>query len=652
MENIMLFSVLILPFLGSFAGYLLGKKSEKCRNLFYIIISGAILILLVMLYRYVYAEAIDISIRHIMGTGLHLRLDLFRYVFLLLASFLWFLALLYSLKYLIGYKNRNRNRYYFYFMLTLGSTIGFFISENLLNLFTFFEVMSFTSYVLIIHDEDDYSHDAGNTYMVTAIIGGLTLLMGLFLLYNYTQTLDISLLHEAVKDMGSIKYVISALMIIGFGVKAGMIPLHTWLPKAHPAAPAPASAVLSGVLLKAGIFGIILTADIMLKEDFYVSMVIFCAGLINMFLGGLLAMLQRNIKRILAYSSISQIGYILVGVGLTGILKEHNAIAVYGTLFHIINHGIFKVMLFMSAGIIYMVLHELSINEIGGFGRNKNILKAVFLIGMFAITGMPGFNGYVSKTLIHHALTEAYHIYHNFIFKAAEMVFILSSSFTTAYLLKIFMAVFVDKGKRDYKGVAYNASKIIYLPLITLCVAIIYIGIWPKDILYLIGGAAKTFGVKEIEVHFYAMKSVLDSLLINFLGGAIYFLFVRKLLREGEGNFKYYINPALNWFSIERDFYIPAGKILFFLGSHVFKFIDDAILNLALFFVKAFHALKKLNEESLKNYIHMIKERSYTYFEGMKPKAIALARKLNGITSSVYIFAYVLVLFLLILIIF
>ena len=195
--------------------------------------------------------------------------------------------------------------------------------------FTFFEIMSFTSYALVIHDEDDYSHEAGDTYITMAVAGGLVLLMGLFLMYNYTQTLEISQLYDKIYTIGNMKYVISALIIIGFGVKAGMFPLHNWLPKAHPAAPAPASAILSGILLKTGIFGILVTSQIIMKGDIYISTAIFVLGLINMFLGGLLAIFQRNIKRILAYSSMSQMGYILVGIGLMGILKEHNAVAIY-----------------------------------------------------------------------------------------------------------------------------------------------------------------------------------------------------------------------------------------------------------------------------------------------------------------------------------
>ena len=156
-----------------------------------------------ILYKYVVVQTIEVSVPYIMGTGLHLKLDMFRYVFVWLTAMIWFLTTLYSTQYLVNHKNRNR--YYLFFMLTLASTIGIFISENFLNLFTFFEIMSFTSYALIINDEDDYSHDAGNTYIIMAVTGGLILLMGLFLLYNYTQTLDISELRVRVSGFRQYK---------------------------------------------------------------------------------------------------------------------------------------------------------------------------------------------------------------------------------------------------------------------------------------------------------------------------------------------------------------------------------------------------------------------------------------------------------------
>lgn len=606
MSELMLLFILIFPSVCSFVGYLIGIKSERYRNIFNIAVTGVNFVVVSLLFKPVSMQPVDISINHIMGTGLHLRLDVFRYIFLWITSLVWFLTTVYSTRYLIRYKNRNR--YYLFFMLTLASTIGIFISENFLNLFTFFEIMSLTSYALIIHDEDDYAHDAGQTYIVMAVGGGMILLMGLFLLFNYTQTLDISELYTAVKDLGTVKYVISALIIVGFGVKAGMVPLHVWLPKAHPAAPAPASAVLSGILLKTGIFGIILTIEIMLKGDFYVSVIIMVIGFINMFIGGLLAMFQRNIKRILAYSSMSQVGYILVGIGLVGILKEHSAIAVYGTLFHIINHAIFKVLLFMGAGIIYMALHELSINKIGGFGIDKTPLKIFFLIGFLAIIGMPGFNGFVSKTLLHEALSEAHAMYHTNLFTAAEVAFTLSSSFTVAYLLKIFIAVFVERSDNNFDHVNYKPSKATVLPLGILSALIVFIGIKPDFILGILGDALKTFsGAHSVEIHVFSIESIKSSAITILLGCSIYLLFIRKVLRKGTGTSWYYINPVLNWFNLENNLYKPVGRVAFHICLILFKFIDEALTGTALCIGRAFEALGRLEVKYIRNMVHTIR---------------------------------------------
>ncbi|WZL73363.1 proton-conducting transporter membrane subunit [Clostridiaceae bacterium 35-E11] len=578
-DQIALLTILILPSLGAMIGWLIGRKNEKYRDTLNVIVTGCTFFIVMLLYKKVMQHPIELFIPDIMGIGLYLKLDTFRYIFVWVTTFIWFLATMYSTQYLIRYKNRNR--YYAFFMLTLGSTIGIFLSENILNLFTFFEIMSFTSYALIIHDEDQYAHDAGRSYIGMAIGAGMILLMGLFLLYDYTATLNISELGEKVKSLGNIKYVISGLIIVGFGAKASMVPLHVWLPKAHPAAPTPASAILSGILIKTGIFGIIITTEMMMQEDIMISMVVLVLGFMNMFLGGLLALFQRNIKRILAYSSMSQAGYILVGVGLMGILKEHRAIAVYGTLYHIFNHAIFKVLLFMGAGIIYMVLHELSINAIRGFGKNKPLLKGVFFIGLLAIIGMPGFNGFISKTLLHEALAEAHHMYHSVWFTIAEVVFTLSSGFTVAYLLKLFIAVFIESNEKysgQYKG---HIRKRAIFPMVILGLTVIYIGIRPGTVLPLIDRSLGIFGVKEtMHHHFYTLGHMKSSMMSIMIGILIYIGFVRKYLRKTDGKESWFVNPSLNWFNLERDIYEPLMMFTFRWSSAVFHFIDRGVVNM------------------------------------------------------------------------
>ena len=623
--------------------------------------TAILLLVTTMLYKYVALQPIEVYVPHIMGTGLHLKLDMFRYVFVWFTAMIWFLTTLYSSHYLMSH--RNRNRYYLFFMLTLASTIGIFISENFLNLFTFFEIMSFTSYALIINDEDDYVHEAGNTYIIMAVTGGLILLMGLFLLYNYTQTLDISELSAAVSGLGNIKYLIAALIIIGFGVKAGMVPLHIWLPKAYSAAPTPATIVLSAVLAKTGIFGIILTIEIIMRGDFIISVIILMIGFLNMFIGGFLAMMQRNIKRILAYSSMSQIGYILVGIGLIGILKDNRTIAIYGTLYHVINHGIFKALLFMGTGTIYMVLNEVSINKIGGFGIKKTVLKIIFFIGVLSVIGMPGFNGFTSKTLLHEALIEAEHMYEGVFFKICEIVFIISSTFTVAYLLKIFVAVFIEKGNHEIEKVKAKLSKRVLIPMVIFSLMSIYIGLNPSAILYVLDKALVPFGNAEpLAVSFYTFNNIKSSFIIIVIGIIVYIGFIRKVLKKGEGTNWYYVNPTLNWISLEKHIYKPIAKFIIFISMFIFHIIDRAVVNSVTFIGSSIDSITKMEIDNGKPLLRGIRSKFINLFVikdnnkrkinfeqeksgliNIKDKIEEIGYNMNGLTYSLFIFGIVLI---------
>lgn len=644
--------IIIIPLIGSGISYFVGKKGERLRDIFNIIMTGANLLLITSLYTSIINEKVEVFIPNIMGIGLYLKLDMFRYIFVWLTALIWFLITIYSTQYLLSYKNRNR--YYLFFMITYWSTLGIFLSNNFINLFTFFEIMSLSSYPLIIHDEDKYSHEAGRTYLIMAVSGGLVLLMGLFLLYDYTQTLDIDKIKIVIQDIGNIKYVIAWLITFGFGVKAGIFPLHIWLPKAHPAAPAPASAILSGILLKTGIFGILITVEIMGLNDIYISVVLLVLGFITMFMGGFLAMYQRNIKRILAYSSMSQMGYIIVGIGLMGVLHEHNAIALYGIIYHIINHMIFKVLLFMSAGVIYMKLHELSINGIGGFGRNKRVLKICFFIGSCAIMGVPGFNGFISKNLLHHALTEALHLYGGFWLNIGELIFVISSAFTTAYLLKLFIAVFVEESDHDIANIKMKVTGRALVPMSILAVMIIFIGVYPEFIMNIIDKAAETFNIHDtLDMNFYSFENIKSSFVSILLGTLIYVFFIRKVLRKGSGENWWYENTALNWFSLENNLYIPLFTVMFKISSFILKFCDEGLLNLIVFINNGMNSLFKMPLKYKKKSKDMISKKideishindfTTEFTTDMTHEAKKARYKMNSITYSIYIFGVVLV---------
>ena len=632
--------IVLFPLITTIIAYFVGKLKENYRDGINILSTLIMFIFITSLYPTIEKADLHFVIPNIMGVGLYFKLNMFRYIFIWLTALIWLLVTVYSMAYMKSY--RDKNRYYLFFMLTYWSTLGIFISENLLNLFTFFEIMSLTSYPLIIHEEDELSHEAGETYIIMAVTGGLVLLMGLFLLYDFTQTLLLTDIKIALSHLGNIKYLIASLILFGFGVKAGMVPLHIWLPKAHPAAPAPASAILSGILLKTGIFGIIITTGYILPDDLYISSVILGLGFMTMFIGGFLALFQRNIKRVLAYSSMSQMGYILVGIGLMGILGEHKAIAFYGVMYHIVNHVIYKVLLFMAAGVVYMSLHKLDINSILGFGKNNNLFKYLFLIPLCGIIGMPGFNGFISKNILHHALSEAYHMYGSPWLYIGEYIFTISSGFTTAYLIKLFVGIFMEEGNSSIKE--KFIPKVATIPMIILASIILFIGVNPGFVVSIIDKAALAFNIHEgIEAHFYSIGNIKASFISIALGIVIYILLVRKYLRIVNGKEVVYRNVALNWFNIEKNLYIPVFKFSFKIISFILRLFDEGLIRTIEWVNDTISRIGNIEVE-LENDIG-------GKFKEILGKRFSLTGyKLSSITYSIYIFGIVLLVLLITLI--
>ena len=269
MSFLLAFSV-FFPMAAAVVSYLLGRYKKNIRDHFadaVTVITFAVLLFLTASLMTGRITGLAFTIPEVCGFGLHFTLDGFRALYGSIAAFMWMMSTLFSKEYFAHY--RNRNRYYFFLLLTLGATMGVFLSADFYTTFIFFEIMSFTSYVWVAHDEKKESLRAAGTYLAVAVIGGLVMLMGIFLLYSITGTL---MFHELTglwtkadlfrreADVNKL-WAAGICMLFGFGAKAGAFPLHIWLPKAHPVAPAPASALLSGILTKAGMFGILILSS-------------------------------------------------------------------------------------------------------------------------------------------------------------------------------------------------------------------------------------------------------------------------------------------------------------------------------------------------------------------------------------------------------
>jgi NADH:ubiquinone oxidoreductase subunit 5 (subunit L)/multisubunit Na+/H+ antiporter MnhA subunit/ribosomal protein S17E len=304
--------------------------------------------------------------------------------------------------------------------------------------------------------------------------------------------------------------------------------------------------------------------------------------MINILFGGLLALMQRNIKQIIAYSSMSQTGFMLIGIGLVGILGESGGLALVGTILYMINHAMFKLLLFFGAGVVYMILREMSLNKIYGFGKKKHRLKAFFLIGTLGIIGMPGFNGYTSKTLVHEAIIEAQHLTHLQFFDMVEMAFYFGGALTVAYMLKLFIALFVEDNAKYYGQYRAQFRKRAQLPLAILSGIVIYIGIFPNTVLNVLTNSGEILGyAMPHHINFFSYEALAASFITIVSGIIIYIFIVQGFLIMERGDERLYLNPSYNWFSLERDLYFPVAKGLFDVFSVVFKYIDVWLVNLA-----------------------------------------------------------------------
>ena len=546
----MLLLLIFCPMALGFVCYLLGRRSAALRSLCGVAATGLELALsLVLALGPMRAE----SLPGICSLGLSVELDGFRKVYIVIVALMWFMTMLLSDEYFARY--HHRGRYYFFNLMTLGATMGVFLAADLFTAFVFFEVMSFTSYTWVIQEETPGAIRAANTYLAVAVIGGLVALMGLFLLQNRLGTTEVARLYDlalACPDKTAL-WIAGGCILFGFGAKAGMFPLHIWLPKAHPVAPAPASALLSGVLTKSGVWGILAISCNIFRHDPAWGTLILTLGTVTMVLGAVLATFSIDLKRTLACSSMSQIGFVLVGVGMMGILGEENALAARGALLHMMNHSLFKLVLFECAGVVYMNLHRLDLNEIRGFGRKKPLLKIAFLLGAMGIGGVPLLNGYVSKTLLHEAIVEGGH------YRLAEWLFLFSGGLTVAYMTKLYVCIFAEKHPEKQTEFDENRHYMNIRSAIAVCVPALILPILgltasrSMDAIASLGTDFFHAGPMEHAVHYLSLENLKGAAVSLAIGALVYLLVVRKLLmRDGR-----YVNLWPSKLDLEDLVYRP-----------------------------------------------------------------------------------------------
>lgn len=410
---------------------------------------------------------------------------------------------------------KNEKRYYSFYLITFGVLMGLCFSGNLVTLYLFYEFMTLASMPLVIHSGSKEAVMAALKYLFYSFCGAYMALFGIYFLYKcayvdapvwrgfpFTGELNAHMMDftpggrldmDAVVWSGNKEFCLIAvfLMIIGFGVKAGCFPLHAWLPTAHPIAPAPASAFLSGIIVKAGVFAIIRVVYYYVGPDFlrgtWVQTAWAVLAVVTLLMGSSLAFKEKILKKRLAYSTVSNLSYILLGLSMM------NATALTGSLLHVVFHAVIKSALFLSAGALIFTTGRTKVNDFMGFGKKMPILFWSYTIVSLGLIGIPPTSGVISKWYLATGCLESGIAVLSWVGPAALLV---SALLTAGYLLPLSIRGFLmepdyDAVRSDYK----ELKPLMLVPIVILAAVTLVLGLYPTPLIDLIqnGIAASLF---------------------------------------------------------------------------------------------------------------------------------------------------------------
>ncbi|MBD3277114.1 MAG: NADH/ubiquinone/plastoquinone (complex I) [Candidatus Aegiribacteria sp.] len=402
------------------------------------------------------------SFQEVMGriVGIQMVVDGLTVFMLLIVNFIAFLVAIYSVNYMTRYTKKWQ--FYTLFLLMLEGMNGVLITGDMFNMFVFIEIASIASYALVAFGTEKRELEASFKYAVMGGIASLLILLAVVFLYSNTGTLNMSDMAAVIAGSPDqpILYLVFGLLLAGFGLKAAVVPFHAWLPDAHPSAPAPISAMLSGVLIKAlGVYTIARVFFTIFGFPHQVSVILMTLGAMSMGVGALVALRQWDMKRLLAYSSISQVGYIMLGLGIG------TPLGILGALFHLFNHSVFKSLLFLDSGAVEYATGTRNMKEMGGLQKKMPVTSGSALTGAMSLAGVPPFAGFWSKLVIIIAAVQAHHM------KLAAWA-VLMSILTIAYILKLtrfsFLGSFRDSLGKVKEVPAFMRISLIVLALVCI----------------------------------------------------------------------------------------------------------------------------------------------------------------------------------------
>jgi len=426
-----------------------------------------------------------------------------RGIFALLFAFIMLMVYMYSFDYI----KEHKTFYYSALTVLTVALIEVVMSDGFENFYLFWELMTISSYLLIMHSRSEASISAAKLYFIMCIAGAYLLQLGFSEFYtgdmgNFSEIKNISLN-------------VSILLMLGFGVKAGIVPLHKWLPVAHPEAPSSISAPLSGILTKAGVFGIIVLIYLFNVNSLIFSYILVGTGLLTLFYGEIKTLFEKDIKRLFAYSTIGQIGEIITVLGIM------STAALSSALYHIINHAVVKDLLFLSAGLLIMSAGSRNLEDLKGIGKKLPLLAFPLGVGIFAISAFPPFGNFNSKFLMIFAATDANNYF-------AAFGLIIGAIIGFIGMLRVFKFIFLYNSEREFKKVSGLKVAVVY----TLAFVSFLLGVFPNQVLGFINQAINSSLHVNIAQPEFILHIPLSAAIMS-IGALIVFFFGKTSKNAG-----------------------------------------------------------------------------------------------------------------------
>lgn len=476
MSGFVILGSVLFPILAGCLMFLIKGLEESSRRKIYV--ACALVLSTAITFFALFSAKDSITLWSITETiSLRMRVDSLTRLFGILMSCMFTCVGFYALGYMEH--EQNKTRFFAFYLMVFGVLNGIYMSSNLLTMYLFYELMTLLSLPLVLHELTKEAVSAGLKYLFYSIAGAFLSLISIFLIYQYSDSFEFigggNLNLSRLEGHEDLLLTFVLLAIIGFGCKAGLFPLHDWLPTAHPVAPAPASAVLSGVITKSGVIAIIRVVFYSVGAEFirgtWVQYTWIVLTLVTVFLGSMMAYLEKVLKKRLAYSSVSQVSYVLFG------LSTLNPVGFIGALLHVIFHSIIKDDLFMFAG---SVIHQTGItvtDGLKGIGKRMPVTLWSFTFASLALIGIPPFTGFVSKWYLCSGALQADIGAAGYIGPA---ILLISALLTAGYLLPITIDGFFPGKDFELKDSSRCEPGLLMLvPVILLAVLALAFGIFP-----------------------------------------------------------------------------------------------------------------------------------------------------------------------------